>query len=538
MSETFGSHESLSPQPQQSGREAEPRPGYPPPGLAEDQQALAAHEAADRAGENPEAVLAALETSVETADERATRLGEFVSTHFPDVGASNYLQAAVTECTLYEDDCREFFGQAYQLSEEDITADPTLRTTIETEVAAKAATAAANEAEIATQTDAVAEREEAVATNEIEVIPATETELAAVQVISERERAGLAADEAENAEVNRDLNNVQDLQGNFGELKAEHGTIGALQMLLDPEAGVQSPEMRAIVQRAINTAQAIVTALPGREAAVKQLLNSSGLDLTAASAAGMFAGLLSAAEASEDFSEAEVETLRRALGAEELEVDTGGDANEVFANGMLETYTDEDGNEQTRQVAMQPGDEVEYKNGHRLGVDERGGKYINIRTHVGLQFTSPLPDYPRDQDMGDIIRTAETRALLHTMNMAEAFYPQINFEEVNGGEMVIYPSDNIITERILGPLLGNRAIEGNALLSQADIHQAQHLLQFQNEKGDAVEGDVNPDQIRAAFQRNGTLTPDGTIDWARYTEMVEANRNGLWVSEENYNQAA
>jgi hypothetical protein len=63
-------------------------------------------------------------------------------------------------------------------------------------------------------------------------------------------------------------------------------------------------------------------------------------------------------------------------------------------------------------------------------------------------------------------------------------------------------------------------------------------MQFQNEKGDAVIGDVNPDQMRADYQRQGIIGKDGHLDWDRFAAMIEANRNGLFTSEQNYGQTA
>jgi hypothetical protein len=74
------------------------------------------------------------------------------------------------------------------------------------------------------------------------------------------------------------------------------------------------------------------------------------------------------------------------------------------------------------------------------------------------------------------------------------------------------------------------------LLDQSDLGRIPYLMQFQNEKGDAVIGDVNPDQMRADYRRQGVLNKDGTLNWDRFAAMIETNRNGLYTSEQNYGQ--
>jgi len=218
---------------------------------------------------------------------------------------------------------------------------------------------------------------------------------------------------------------------------------------------------------------------------------------------------------------------------------TGGDVNDIYKRGYgVESYIDENGEVQERKIEIGPGFEAEYKDGHRLGVDAQGDRYISILTTVGRRFKVKLPENALDREMGDIIRTVETRALLHTMNMVKPFYPSVTINEYDGGEMDVQPSDYSSTERFLEATLGNRAWAGNALLSTGDANQILYLLQFQNEKSDAVQGDVNPDQIRADFTRQGAMNKDGTIDWERFTSMIEANRNGLFFSEERFGENA
>ncbi len=128
MPETPSGHEYASPQPPQGGNGAgDERPGYPPAGHEEARDTRAAAEAADRAGEDPEAVLASLEAGTETPEQRQQRLGEFVDTYFLDEVKPAARTLAIEECQGFENDCRELFEEPeLRLGKED-ASDPELK---------------------------------------------------------------------------------------------------------------------------------------------------------------------------------------------------------------------------------------------------------------------------------------------------------------------------------------------------------------------------------------------------------------------------
>jgi hypothetical protein len=302
--------------------------------------ALAAAEAAAHSGDADAALageLAALDGGPESLEAREARLGAFVTDHFADVCPPQYLGAAVAECALYEDDCRILFEDpALQLCDED-AADPVLREAIETQIVAQAATIAENDDAIATLTDEELVQAAALERQEADLVPASQAERAAVEAAhpeivvprTEDERtAAVAVEEARTDEfaqtrqteyqheeqMAEGVSTARELQAHFNKLKAQHGTVGALELLLEGENALQNEEMRAIVQRTIGTARSLVTALPGREDVVTRLLDGANLNLGASTNAGAFADFLTAVNASEDLSEAEKQTLREVVG--------------------------------------------------------------------------------------------------------------------------------------------------------------------------------------------------------------------------------
>ena len=207
----------------------------------------------------------------------------------------------------------------------------------------------------------------------------------------------------------------------------------------------------------------------------------------------------------------------------------------MFERGYgVETYVDEHGGVQERQVPLQPGDKVPFANGHELGLDEEGDKTVWVKTEVGL-FQAALPRNPTDERIGDIIRSVQMRVALHGINMAHIFYPGVHDLEFGGGEVAVRdPDDFVITEKLRRIIIGNEALEGNNLFNQSDIDKIPYLMQFHNRKGDYAIADINPETMVEDFRTQGVLDEDSNVNWERFEELVWANRAGLYSSEENF----
>ncbi len=186
-------------------------------------------------------------------------------------------------------------------------------------------------------------------------------------------------------ELNRDLQTVKELQSNFEQLKAERGTIAALQTLIGPD-GVKSPEMRAIVTRVLATAQALQQALPGKPEVVERLLNTANLDLSAGNASQIFAGFLAEADKSEDLTEDEKDTLRAVIGASDRDINTGSD---VRAAALATTIDPATGNEvplhtEDNKAEVVPGVFTYTENGENVILEMNTGNHMRKIDVTGM----------------------------------------------------------------------------------------------------------------------------------------------------------
>ncbi len=221
----------------------------------------------------------------------------------------------------------------------------------------------------------------------------------------------------------------------------------------------------------------------------------------------------------------------------QFDVKTGGDVNDIYKKGVgTEKYLDENGEVQERPVYLQPGEDVEIRKGQYIGLSDTNEPVMKI---VGEHtYTSDLPDNPTDEDMTMYGMTTQWIAKLNDVNMAEIFFPHSVMERGGGHIELNMPDDFNRAQRLSQAFFGAMAGYNGELLDQSDLARIPYLMQFQNEKGDAVIGDVNPDQMKADYRRQGLLDKDGALNWTRFAAMIEANRNGLYVSERNYGQAA
>ncbi len=111
--------------------------------------------------------------------------------------------------------------------------------------------------------------------------------------------------------------------------------------------------------------------------------------------------------------------------------------------------------------------------------------------------------------------------------------------ERGGGVLDIrMPDDFNRTQQLCQIFFGEFAGYDGSLLNQTDLDRIRYLMQFQNAKCDAVIGDVNPEQMRDDYLRQGIIDAGGSFNWDKFAGMVEANRLGLWTGEENYARSA
>lgn len=207
---------------------------------------------------------------------------------------------------------------------------------------------------------------------------------------------------------------------------------------------------------------------------------------------------------------------------------TGGDVNDLYAKGGTETYTDENGEKQTRAIPLPKDARVPFTEESELGFDQRGNKTAWVQTQGG-EFQVKLPDNPTDRELGDILRTTQLRGKLHALNIAHIVYPDVTIEERGGGPITVQPWHYAITNQFLETVVSNRAVAGNNLLSQSDLDKIPYVMQFHDRKGDAGIADVNPEQTVEDYRAQGIIDKSGALDWERFNALVMANRSNLYT---------
>lgn len=355
-----------------------------------------------------------------------------------------------------------------------------------------------------------------------------ENTIAANRVRSNEERNLNSAALDREDEIEERMEGAAELQAKYEKLRSTMGQKEALQQLLSES---DNPEHQDRLTQILGNISTLENALPPeRRAAVSRFIENSNLDLGAANSAAVFAEVFANMEASDDFTAEEVAVLRASIGG--TDIATGGDANDAFERGRAETYTDENGNEQTRYVPLEPGERVEFGEGHELGLDETGQRQAWVRTDIGV-YQAHLPEGATDKDMGDIIRTVQLRAKLHELNAAPIFFTDVEALEFGGGMIDVHPDHYPITERFLGIVTGNRALAGNQLLQSTDLRDIDYLLQFHDSRGDIGRDELDADRLIADYQAQGIVGPDGALNWDRFSELVDNNRSHRY-SEATY----
>ena len=234
-------------------------------------------------------------------------------------------------------------------------------------------------------------------------------------------------------------------------------------------------------------------------------------------------------------SEATQQAIAQQLGIvrHERPVVTGGDMQELFTQGIgTEKYLDEDGKLQERPVHLKAGETVEIRKGQYVGLSETKSPIMKIvGEHI---YTADLPENPTDDDMTEYGLTIQWIAKLNDVNMAEIFFPHSMLERGGGHLHLHLPNDFHCAQRLCQIFFGGFAGYNGEILDESDLARIPYLMQFQNEKGDHAIGDVNPEQMKADYRRQGLLKKDGSLDWDKFRTMIESNRDSLFGSETNF----
>jgi hypothetical protein len=215
---------------------------------------------------------------------------------------------------------------------------------------------------------------------------------------------------------------------------------------------------------------------------------------------------------------------------------TGSDINDIYKKGVgtKRVRDPETGKLREERMYLRPGEDVEIRDNQFVGLSDTNEPIMKI---IGEHsYTADLPDNPTDQDMTMYGMTTQWIAKLNDVNMAEIFFPHSVMERGGGHINLNMPNDFNLAQKLSQIFFGAMAGYNGELLDQSDLDRIPYLMKFQNQKGDSVIGDVNPEQLRADYQRQGIIGKDGNLNWERFGQMIAANRNGLFLREQNFGQ--
>jgi len=499
----------------------------------------------------------------ETPEQRTERLEVFVGEHLGDICPKEYYSMATEVCKDFEDECRELFEPEYVLESTDAadiipeletkldsvsiaTADKAIEAGFNSEAATvlKATTEARSIAAVAKPKSVVKSVDGGESKNSTALLDTEQIVLESTARLKlEEVRAEDSQGQAEVTAARTETFAMGQVQGRYLGLKAMgKGNQEILAELLADESIATTPTVKATLEKIQTKLAELSTVVPeGPESeAFDSILNNASLNLGAESASEQFSDILYQVEHSEVFSETTKISIRQKLGIQTSprKVDTGGDANDVFAKGYgTETYIDADGKTQTRALKLEPGgDTVNFGKGHELGIDKQGNKFARVATEVGT-FSVKLPDnIAGDLEMGNVIRSVQMRAAMHEVNMHDLFYPGRSSLELGGGYLDYHASDAVITNKLANLLIKDMTIAGNDLFTKEDLRMVPYYMQFHAQKGDAMIGDVNKEQMREDYEAQGLITDGGELDWPKFSALVMANRNSYGYGEQRFKQ--
>ncbi|WP_306046562.1 hypothetical protein [Nioella sp. MMSF_3534] len=366
-------------------------------------------------------------------------------------------------------------------------------------------------------------------------------ELAAETEVAET-AAEVSATEAEASATEEAETNEESYRALLGSVEYRNASNAEKIAMMSNHPDV--PESERAKWQSFGRILSIAAAAPEDHAVIATRLNQLDLSQGAPDPVGFARAFIfdsPNSQLSSGISEATQAAIAETLGIERpaLDVTTGSDMTDVFENGVgTRTVVDpETGETREEPIFLQPGEFEEIRDGQSIGLTPTGDRAMRFEEEAG-DFTIRLPDNATAEDMALYGLTGQMMSRLHAVNMGEIFFPGRSQLERGGGTLDIrMPGDFHRAQRLSQIFFGGLAGHDGELLDQSDLNRIPYLMQFQNERGDAVIGDVDPERMMADYRQQGLVDASNQLDWDRFAEMVEANRMNLWT-EENFSHTA
>ena len=425
-----------------------------------------------------------LDKSTETPEQRKVRLTQFVTAKFPECPPESH-PAAVGECVDYEDQAREFLDPAYKLSDEDV-AD--LKPKIE-----KVAIIEANNKVI------VAAKAQVTSVQETEEANDQKIEKRDTEIKTEEAKTPKLTRDAEEAETVADISEEADdlakqdketIKDNYRELlNSGIGQVAALQELIGM---VKSPEVKQRLQGIISTIGRLKNIVPGKQAQLDEILNSTPLALNSGSVIGAFSTFLPKLHASPHFTEEEKHAIHAAL---HHSPKTSLDAKAALRQGRGYETDPETG----EKIPLK------YDKGHPLHLEGGGEMYEEADGSIIVQ----VGDWKKEID-GAILPRDLTSWVSFGKDQND--FKTAGVENFMGYRFGIHEPDKYLKkfQHIKNSLLGGaRGLEGT-YASHNDSHRYMHIVKFMSSFGESPVK-VNENTMAKSMKGIG-LPPKGILE--------------------------
>jgi hypothetical protein len=272
------------------------------------------------------AEMGAIESEVEA--NTSTRLAEWAEAGFPELEPAEHVAAAVE---AFQTDERQF-DPSYDVTMEDpadIEADIRLLAELTTAETRNSSLATQIEDGVPAIIPAGAEKESPLLIHERE-LEVVNTEALATEV---QRQETTVEKEGRTAELG-------DLQKAFNQLRTEGlRTADALRLVI---AEAKHPDTKQRLNAILSKVALLQSALPDKPEVVSRILNTTGLNLAAATVAGSFAVFMTTAETNEELTDQDRAALRQIINSGERRLRTGTQVRNTALQTALDPATGEE----------------------------------------------------------------------------------------------------------------------------------------------------------------------------------------------------
>ena len=426
----------------------------------------------------------------ESPETRKARISEFVTGNFPEC-PPEHLDAATGACTSYENENRELFEDpTFKVSKEDVgDLKPEIDKVIKIENNKKViaeATKKKNTAEAVIVREEAGDRQDKVKIK-VEDGKTPKLERQVGQAKEEAENAETEADEREDTadQVKKDQETIEKKYPAL----LKKGQVAALQELIGM---VKSPEVKQRLQGIISTIGRLKNVVPGKQAQLDQIFNSTPLNLSSGSVTGAFSTFLPKLHASQHFTEEEKHAIHAAL---HHSPKTSMDAQAALRQGR------------GYQTDPETGEKIplKYDKDHPLHLEGGGEMYEETNGSVIVQ----VGEWKKEID-GAILPSDLTRWVSFGKDQQD--FQTAGVENFMGYRFGIHEPDKYLKkfQHIKNSLLGGaRGLEGT-YASHNDSHRYMHTVKFLSSFG---ENSVKVNENTMAKSMKGLgLTPKGILE--------------------------